>query len=181
MKLIDTPIPDLKVIQPQVFGDERGWFVESWNEEKFISLGLNIQFAQDNHSMSIQNTLRGLHFQTFPGQAKLVRCVVGEIWDVAVDIRPESSTFKQWYGVNLSSENHKMLMVPNGFAHGFCVLSEKAEVMYKCSSVYNAETEAGFAWNDQDIGVEWPIKDPLLSERDQQAPSFAEYMQSRMK
>lgn len=178
MKLVDTTIPDLKIVELQAFGDERGWFVESWNQDKFKALGLDYSFAQDNHSMSIKNTLRGLHFQTTPGQAKLVRCIQGEIWDVAVDIRPESPTFKQWFGLNLSAANHKMLMIPVGFAHGFCVLSETAEVAYKCSSVYNGETEAGFKWNDPEIGVEWPVTEPLLSERDQGAMSFETWLKN---
>lgn len=178
MKIIETSIPDLKIVEPQVFGDERGWFVESWNQAKFEDLGLNYQFAQDNHSMSVKNTLRGLHFQTEPGQAKLIRAVKGKIWDVAVDIRPESPTFKKWVGVELSEENHLMFMVPIGFAHGFCVLSEEAEVCYKCTSVYNPQTEAGILWNDPEVGVEWPIDIPLLSERDQQAPSLSEYLKA---
>ena len=176
MKIIDTPISDLKIVELQVFGDERGWFTESWNQSKFKELGLDYDFAQDNHSMSIKNTLRGLHFQTSPGQAKLVRCIQGEIWDVAVDIRPESPTFKKWFGLNLSAHNHQMLMIPVGFAHGFCVLSETAEVVYKCSSVYDGKTEAGFAWDDADVGVEWPVKEPLLSQRDINAPSFNDYL-----
>lgn len=176
MKLVDTTIPDLKIVELQVFGDERGWFTESWNVQKFEILGLSYNFAQDNHSMSVKNTLRGLHFQTSPGQAKLVRCIQGEIWDVAVDIRPESPTFKQWFGLNLSAANHKMLMIPVGFAHGFCVLSETAEVVYKCSSVYNGETEAGFKWNDPEIAVEWPVNEPLLSDRDQSAMSFGDWL-----
>lgn len=172
MKTIKTPLSDLKIVELQVFGDERGWFTESWNQSKFKELGLDYDFAQDNHSMSIKNTLRGLHFQTSPGQAKLVRCIQGEIWDVAVDIRPESPTFKKWFGFNLSADNQKMLMIPVGFAHGFCVLSERAEVVYKCSSFYNRETEAGFAWDDSEIGIKWPVKEPLLSQRDIEAPSF---------
>ena len=179
MKVIDTTIPDLKIIELKVFGDERGWFTESWNEEKFKAMGLDYHFAQDNHSQSVKNTLRGLHFQTSPGQAKLVRCIQGEIWDVAVDIRPESPTFKKWFGLNLSADNHKMLMIPVGFAHGFCVLSETAEVVYKCSSVYNGETEAGFAWDDSEIGIEWPMGEPLLSERDMKPISFQAYIQNK--
>ena len=174
MKIIDTPIFDLKIVELQVFGDERGWFTESWNQSKFKELGLDYDFAQDNHSMSIKNTLRGLHFQTSPGQAKLVRCIQGENWDVAVDIRPESPTFKKWFGLNLSADNHQMLMIPVGFAHGFCVMSDTAEVVYKCSSVYDGKTEAGFAWDDADVGVEWPIKEPLLSQRDINAKRFTE-------
>ena len=178
MKLIDTPIPDLKIIEPAVFGDERGWFMESWNEDKFKALGLDYSFAQDNHSMSVKNTLRGLHFQTEPGQAKLVRCTQGSVWDVAVDIRPDSPTFKQWHGIELSAENHLIYMIPLGFAHGFCVLTETAEFVYKCSSVYNGETEAGIAWNDPEIAVDWPVKEPLLSERDQRCPTLAELLKS---
>lgn len=175
MRLEQTPLEGLVLIHPAVFPDDRGWFYESYNSEKFAALGIHTPFVQDNHSKSVQGTLRGLHFQTEPGQAKLVRCTQGRIWDVAVDIRPQSPTFGKWHAVELNDENKAMFLIPVGFAHGFCVLSETAEVQYKCSSVYNGATEAGIAWDDPDFAVDWPVKNPLLSKRDLGNQSFAEY------
>lgn len=176
MTIEKGPLSGLLILTPQVFEDERGYFYESFNAEKLKDFGIAPDFPQDNHSFSKKNVLRGLHFQSSPGQAKLVRCVHGKIWDVAVDIRTESPTFKQWFGIELSEENKKMFYIPVGFAHGFCVLSETAEVLYKISSVYNGATETGIAWNDPDISVNWPIQNPLLSERDRQAKPLAEYL-----
>lgn len=175
MKLHTFAIEGLKLIEPDIFPDDRGWFFESFNVDKFRDLGIETVFAQDNHSRSARNTLRGLHYQTQPGQEKLVRCTHGKIWDVAVDLRSWSPTFGEWIGVELSDENKSMFLIPVGFAHGFCVLSENAEVQYKCSTVYNSATEAGIAWNDPDIAVAWPIEAPLLSARDQGNQSFAEF------
>jgi len=158
------------VVYPDVFADSRGWFYESHNAEKFKALGIETVFVQDNHSRSVKNTLRGLHYQKNPGQIKLVRCTLGTIWDVAVDIRKESKTFGKWYATELSEENKKFLYIPKGFAHGFCVLSDYAEVQYKCSSVYNGAEEAGYAWDDPGIGIKWPVSEPVLSQRDLQNP-----------
>jgi dTDP-4-dehydrorhamnose 3,5-epimerase len=172
-----TPLEGLLVLKPRVFRDSRGFFLESYNRDTFAAAGIDTVFIQDNHSKSSRGTLRGLHFQTAPGQVKLVRCAVGSIWDVAVDIRPESPTFGRHYGAILTPEDANMLYVPVGFAHGFMVLSESAEVLYKCSNVYNPATEAGIMWNDPDLNVAWPLDgiEPLLSERDKTNPSFAEW------
>lgn len=175
MKVETFAIEGLKLIHPDVFPDDRGWFYESYNIDKFKALGIDTLFAQDNHSRSSKNTLRGLHFQTAPGQAKLVRCTLGRIWDVAVDIRPGSPTLGQWQAVELDDQTRSMFLIPIGFAHGFCVLSEMAEVQYKCSSVYNGATEAGIAWDDPQLAVKWPVAEPLLSKRDLGNQSFAEY------
>jgi dTDP-4-dehydrorhamnose 3,5-epimerase len=171
---IETRIPDLVLLEVEAHGDERGFLLESFREELWAEHGVEGPFLQENHSRSSQNILRGLHFQTSPGQAKLVRCVRGAIWDVAVDLRRDSPTYKQWEGYELSDENHRQLFVPVGFGHGFCVLSDLADVAYKLTSVYNPETEAGIRWDDPDVGVDWPIADPQLSERDTTAPALAE-------
>lgn len=169
-----TPLEGLLVLKPRVFRDARGFFLESYNQAAFAAAGIDTVFVQDNHSKSSRGTLRGLHFQTAPGQVKLVRCAVGAIWDVAVDIRPQSPTFGRHFGVELTPDEARMLYVPVGFAHGFVVLSETAEVLYKCSNVYNPATEAGIAWDDPDLNVQWPLRglDVLLSERDKTNPSF---------
>jgi dTDP-4-dehydrorhamnose 3,5-epimerase len=165
----------LVCVQPQVFADDRGFFFESYHQERYQKMGIACDFVQDNHSRSVYGTLRGLHYQSTPGQAKLVRVLSGRIFDVAVDIRPQSPTFGQWAGVYLDAEKHAQLFVPVGFAHGFCVVSDVAEVAYKVSALYNPSTECSIAWNDPAIGVEWPVKDPLLSARDMQASSWAQF------
>ncbi|GHV11846.1 dTDP-4-dehydrorhamnose 3,5-epimerase [Fibrobacterales bacterium] len=170
MKAVSVNISGILIVEPDVFPDDRGWFYESYNAEKFHSLGIDDIFVQDNHSRSVKNTLRGLHYQKTPGQVKLIRCTSGAIWDVAVDIREGSPTFGQWFGIELSGENKKFLYIPIGFAHGFSVLSDIAEVQYKCSSVYDGKTEAGFAWNDPKIAIDWKVKEPLLSKRDMNNP-----------
>jgi dTDP-4-dehydrorhamnose 3,5-epimerase len=174
-----TPLEGLLILHPRVFKDARGFFYESYNREVFAAAGLSIPFVQDNHSRSARGTLRGLHFQTHPGQAKLLRCTVGAIWDVAVDIRPASPTLGKHFGVELRPDEATMFFVPVGFAHGFLVLSDFAEVQYKCSAVYNAKTETGIMWNDPDLNVQWPLNgmEPLLSERDMGNQSFAEFLQ----
>lgn len=174
MKVIETNIPEVKLIEPTVFGDERGFFMETWSQKQFEELvtGKPTSFVQDNHSKSKQGILRGLHFQTENTQGKLVRVVSGEVFDVAVDIREGSATFGQWVGVYLSAENKRQMWVPEGFAHGFYVTSEEAEFVYKCTDYYNPKAEHSIAWNDPDIGVEWPINEgiePLLSEKDREA------------
>ncbi|BCV60623.1 dTDP-4-dehydrorhamnose 3,5-epimerase [Shewanella algae] len=169
MKVIDTKIPDVKIIEPTVFGDERGFFMETWNQKCFEELvtGKPTKFVQDNHSKSKKGILRGLHYQTENTQGKLVRVVAGEVFDVAVDIRKGSSTFGQWVGEYLSAENKRQLWIPAGFAHGFYVTSEEAEFVYKCTDFYNPEAEHSIIWNDEDIDIEWPlITSPLLSGKD---------------
>lgn len=172
MKVIETEIKDLLVIEPKVFGDHRGWFTESYNEEAFKHNGINIIFRQDNHSFSKQKgVLRGLHFQNDPAaQTKLVRCTRGKIWDVAVDLRKSSPTYLKWFGVKLTSENHKMLFIPQGFAHGFVTLEENSEVQYKVDNFYNPNTDRSIRYDDPDIGIEWPLEDVILSEKDLNAP-----------
>jgi dTDP-4-dehydrorhamnose 3,5-epimerase len=171
---LETQLDGVALIEPEVHGDERGFLVETFRDEAWRELGVGVDFVQDNHSRSSRNILRGLHFQTTPGQAKLVRCLRGRIWDVAVDLRSDSPTYRQWEGHELDDERHRQLYVPVGFAHGFCVLSEVADVAYKLSSPYDGATEAGIAWDDPDVGVEWPIADPVLSERDRTGPRLAD-------
>ncbi|MCC4236766.1 dTDP-4-dehydrorhamnose 3,5-epimerase [Vibrio anguillarum] len=169
MKVIATDIPDVKIIEPTVFGDERGFFMETWNQKRFEELvtGKPTQFVQDNHSKSKKGILRGLHYQTENTQGKLARVISGEVFDVAVDIRKDSSTFGQWVGVYLSAENKRQLWIPEGFAHGFYVISDDAEFVYKCTDYYNPKVERSILWNDPDIGIEWPlIEHPIQSEKD---------------
>ncbi|MEZ8278265.1 dTDP-4-dehydrorhamnose 3,5-epimerase [Vibrio cyclitrophicus] len=169
MKVIDTRIPDVKIIEPSVFGDERGFFMETWNQKQFEELvtGKPTQFVQDNHSKSKKGILRGLHYQTENTQGKLVRVVSGEVFDVAVDIRKGSPTFGQWVGEYLSSENKHQLWVPEGFAHGFYVTSEEAEFVYKCTNYYDPISEVSLKWNDSLINVDWPLLgEPILSVKD---------------
>lgn len=177
MEVLPTPLPGLLLLRPKLFRDGRGWFLESYNQETLRKAGIDTVFVQDNHSLSSRGTLRGLHFQSSPGQAKLIRCTRGSIWDVAVDIRPDSPTFGNHYGVVLREDDPQQLLIPVGFAHGFLVLSETAEVQYKCSNVYNAATEAGIAWNDPDLRVPWPLEglEPVLSERDKKNQSFRQF------
>jgi dTDP-4-dehydrorhamnose 3,5-epimerase len=174
MDLIDLRLEGLKLIKPKVFRDERGFFLESFHQSIYEKAGLLDRFSQDNHSYSKKGCLRGMHFQSYPGQSKLIRVAVGKIFDVAVDIRPDSSTFGQWEGILLDDQEHHQLFIPVGFAHGFCVLSDEAHVMYKVSSPYHPKFEKDFRWNDPDIKIEWPIQTPIVSERDQKAPFFKE-------
>jgi dTDP-4-dehydrorhamnose 3,5-epimerase len=171
---LETRLEGVALIEPQVFGDERGFFVETFSRDQWAELGADTGFVQHNHSRSAKDTLRGLHFQTSPGQAKLLRCARGSIFDVAVDLRRGSPTYGQWEGHVLDDEKHRQLFVPVGFAHGFCVLSEVADVSYLVSSVYDPETEAGIRWDDPEVGVEWPTGSPLLSARDKEAPLLAD-------
>jgi dTDP-4-dehydrorhamnose 3,5-epimerase len=175
---LDTKLDGVVLIEPQVHGDERGFLVETYRNDSWAELGVAVEFVQHNQSRSVQDTLRGLHFQTAPGQAKLVRCPRGTIFDVAVDLRRDSPTFGQWEGQVLDDEKHRQLFIPAGFGHGFAVLSEVADASYLLSSVYDPATEAGIAWDDPDIGVEWPVAEPLLSERDKRAPTLAEVADS---
>jgi len=174
MRITETRLPDVKIIEPKVFGDERGFFMETWNEHSFREAGIDTKFVQDNHSRSVKNTLRGLHYQVKQPQGKLVRVTRGEVFDVAVDLRPESATFGQWVGEYLSETNKRMLWVPPGFAHGFLVTSEKADFQYKCTDFYAPEYERSIIWNDLDIGINWETEasDMLLSEKDRKGQSF---------
>ncbi|PWG61462.1 dTDP-4-dehydrorhamnose 3,5-epimerase [Sediminicurvatus halobius] len=172
-----THIPDVLLLTPKVHGDHRGFFMETWNARVFAELGLDLVFVQDNHSRSQQGTLRGLHYQIRQPQGKLVRVTVGEVFDVAVDMRRSSATFGQWVGERLSAENKRMLWVPPGFAHGFLVLSDAAEFQYKCTDYYAPEHERTLRWDDPDLGIEWPLtagNRPLLSEKDASGAAFAE-------
>ncbi|SQH77483.1 dTDP-4-deoxyrhamnose-3,5-epimerase [Shewanella benthica] len=176
MKIIDTAIPDVKIIEPTVFGDERGFFMETWNQKKFEEFvtGKLTRFVQDNHSKSKKGILRGLHYQTENTQGKLVRVVSGEVFDVAVDIRQDSPTFGKWVGEYLSAENKRQLWVPEGFAHGFYVTSEEAEFVYKCTNYYHSESEVSIRWNDENLQIDWPLNGvpPLLSSKDIDACEF---------
>lgn len=158
------------VVQPRVFADDRGFFLETYNALRFREVRLPEQFVQDNHSRSLRGVLRGLHYQEPNAQGKLVRCTRGSIWDVAVDIRRGSPTFGKWFGVELSEQNNTMLWVPAGFAHGFCATAEETDVIYKCTALYDGPSDRGIAWNDPDIGIDWPLTDPLLSPKDAAAP-----------
>jgi dTDP-4-dehydrorhamnose 3,5-epimerase len=171
---LDTELPDLALIEPEIHGDERGFMAETFRADSWRELGADADFVQENHSRSGKGILRGIHFQTVPGQAKLVRCARGRIWDAVVDLRRDSPTYRRWEGHELDDERHRQLFVPIGFGHGFCVLSETADVAYKLSSYYDPATESGIAWDDPEIGIEWPISDPVLSERDRSAPRLAE-------
>ena len=175
MVIETTPLAGLLVLRPKVFGDERGFFMETYSRKVFHAAGITEEFMQDNHSRSVRGTLRGLHFQSHPGQAKLVRAARGRVWDVAVDIRPASATFGKWHAVELSDEEKNMLFIPVGFAHGFCVLSDEADFIYKVSSLYDPATECGIAWDDPDLAVAWPVPDPLLSARDLKNQSFRQW------
>ena len=164
-------ISGLVVIEPAVFRDDRGFFMETYAGREFSASGIKVNFVQDNHSKSKRAVLRGLHYQSEPmPQAKLVRCVSGRIFDAAVDIRAGSATFGRWFGVELSERNNKMLFIPPGFAHGFVVLSEEAEVLYKTDNFYSREHERGIIWNDPDVNIQWPVKNPILSEKDARLP-----------
>lgn len=179
MKVIELELPGLKLIEPRVFRDARGFLIEAYSSRRYREAGIDVEFVQDNHSRSLRGTLRGLHFQSQPGQAKLVRVVNGRIYDVALDVRPSSPTFGRWHGVHLDSEEHRQLYIPVGFAHGFCVLSEFADVEYKLSNFYDAASERGVRPNDPELGIPWPIEQPILSERDLRAESFAD-LRSRL-
>jgi dTDP-4-dehydrorhamnose 3,5-epimerase len=174
MKFNPAKIKDVMIIEPKVFGDNRGFFMETCRRDLFQAAGLKVEFVQWNHSLSVKNTLRGLHYQALKPQGKLVRVVQGEVYDVAVDIRFGSPTFGKWVAEVLSAENKKQLFVPAGFAHGFCVLSETAEFIYACTDYYHPQSEKGIIWNDPDLNISWPVKNPVLSEKDRHYPRFSE-------
>ena len=173
-RALETKLDGVVLIEPRVHGDSRGFMLESFSRDAWAELGVGVEFVQHNHSRSSRGTLRGIHFQTEPGQAKLVRCPRGAILDVAVDLRRGSPTYGQWEAHVLDDETHRQLFVPVGFGHGFAVLSEVADVSYLVSSLYDPLTEAGIAWDDPDVGVDWRVEDPLLSERDKSAPKLSE-------
>jgi dTDP-4-dehydrorhamnose 3,5-epimerase len=168
MKIVDSKISDVKLIQPDVFGDERGFFMETWNQSSAQKMGLDLHFVQDNHSRSIGNVLRGMHYQLHEAQGKLVRVAAGAVFDVAVDIRKTSPTFGEWVGYELSAENKLMLWIPPGFAHGFITLTDNTDFLYKCTNLYAPQHERTIAWNDPDIGITWPLDgiSPILSDKD---------------
>ena len=175
MQLIETDIPDLLIIEPKVFGDERGFFMESWNRQAFADAGLALDFVQDNHSRSQQGILRGLHYQVKHSQGKLVRVTLGSVFDVAVDLRKSSPTFGQWLGLELSETNHRMLWIPPGFAHGFYVTSPVADFMYKCTDIYAPDYERTIRWDDETLAIDWPLvggHEPMLSAKDSNGTAF---------
>ena len=175
MKFLPTDIPDVISVQVVVHGDDRGFFLESWHKKKFAASGIDADFVQDNHSKSVKGTLRGLHYQTKHAQGKLVRVISGSIFDVAVDLRRSSSTFGKWVAVTLSEQNKTILWVPAGFAHGFYVVSQTAEILYKCTDIYAPEFERTLIWNDPDLAIDWPLDDsggPLLSDKDKSGVPF---------
>ena len=172
MKTIETGIPGLTIIEPDVFGDERGFFMVSWHADRYESLGLPGKFKQSNLSRSGPGVIRGLHYQYPEPQGKLVSVLAGSMFDVAVDIRSDSPTFRQWAGVELSAENHRQFYIPEGFAHGFCVLEGPVLLSYLCTSVFRAEYDSGVAWNDPDINIRWPVKSGQLSKKDAEAPKL---------
>ncbi|WP_210397624.1 dTDP-4-dehydrorhamnose 3,5-epimerase [Motiliproteus sediminis] len=174
MNVIDTRLDGVKVIEPRVFDDERGFFLETFQQQRYADVGITQSFVQDNHSRSQKGVLRGLHFQKNKPQGKLVRVVRGEVFDVAVDIRPDSATFGQWEGVTLSESNKRQLWIPPGFAHGFVVLSDQADFEYKCTDYYDPADEGVIIWNDPELGIAWPLQDVILSPKDAAAPRFAD-------
>ncbi|MGR3274579.1 dTDP-4-dehydrorhamnose 3,5-epimerase [Acaryochloris marina NIES-2412] len=176
MNVIETSLPGVLVIEPRVFSDQRGFFLETYHRQRYKTSGIDEVFVQDNHSRSAHRTLRGLHYQLRYPQGKLVRVSSGEVFDVAVDIRKGSPYFGQWFGEYLSSENNKQMYVPPGFAHGFCVLSETADFIYKCSDFYNPADEQGVAWDDPALAIDWPIDQPILSNKDAALPQLSELM-----
>jgi dTDP-4-dehydrorhamnose 3,5-epimerase len=174
MKVNKTKIPEVVVIEPDYFGDNRGFFMETWNRSRYVQAGLDVNFVQDNLSFSTRGVLRGLHFQKPNSQGKLVYVLQGEVFDVAVDIRAGSPTFKQWVGATLSSDNKQQLFIPEGFAHGFCVLSETALFAYKCTDFYDPSSEHGIKWDDPEIGINWPISKVILSDKDKDYKTLQE-------
>ena len=175
-EFIKQEIEDVILVKPKVFGDNRGFFMESYKKSEFFENGINVEFNQDNHSKSTARVLRGLHYQAYPySQAKLVRCSKGKIYDVAVDLRPDSKTFKKYVKVELSQDNKQMLFIPSGFAHGFVVLSDEAELLYKASGEYNPVADRGVLWNDKEIDINWEIDfEPILSDKDKNQPKLSE-------
>jgi len=180
MNIITTSIEGVLIIEPTVFNDNRGFFMETYQNERYQKYGISRVFVQDNLSFSVHGTLRGLHYQIKRSQAKLVQVITGEIFDVAVDIRYGSSTFGKWTGAYLSDHNKRQLYIPEGFAHGFCVISKTAHFLYKCSDFYAPEDECGIHWADSDIGIDWPVKNPIISEKDRQNPKLCDLLPQQL-
>jgi dTDP-4-dehydrorhamnose 3,5-epimerase len=180
MNILTCAIPGLLIIKPKVFGDARGYFLETWNRRRYGEAGLEVDFVQDNVSFSRRGILRGLHFQNPRPQGKLLQVLQGEVFDVAVDIRRSSPTYGKWHGLVLSSDNKLQFYIPAGFAHGFAVLSETALFQYKCTESYSPKDEMAIRWDDPDIGIEWPVKEPLLSEKDAKAPRLRDVPPDRL-
>ncbi len=174
--ILERPLGDVLVIEPSVYEDDRGFFVEAYRQDAFAELGLPLAFVQDNHSGSRRGVLRGLHFQWDPPMGKLMRVTVGSAWLAAVDIRPGSTTLGEWYGQEVSADNRLQVWAPAGFARGFCALSEWAEVQYKCTGIYNSSAEAGIRWDDPAVGIEWPIESPILTPKDAAAQTLEEWL-----
>jgi dTDP-4-dehydrorhamnose 3,5-epimerase len=180
MKVIETSLPGVLVVEPQVFKDSRGYFYESYNEAKYVKAGIRAKFVQTNVSQSARGVLRGLHYQWPNPQGKLVSVLEGEVYDVAVDIRRNSPTFGQWTSVMLTANNHRHMWIPEGFAHGFCVLSERTTFAYQCTTPYDSAADAAICWNDAQIGVDWPISQPLISDKDAKAPLLVQVPEDRL-
>ena len=179
MKVIQTSLAGVLIIEADVFTDERGFFIETYSRRRYAELaGLDVEFVQDNLSHSLRDVLRGLHLQRRKPQGKLLRVVTGHIWDVAVDVNPRSPTFRQWVGADLTADNSRQLYIPPGYAHGFCVMSDEADVEYKCTEFYDSKDEVGVAWNDAELAIDWPVATPRLSDRDRRNPRLAEFLRS---
>jgi len=174
MKVIETKLPGVLIIEPKVFGDSRGFFKETFQAQRYREAGIEYDFVQDNHSRSQKGVLRGLHFQITKPQGKLVSCSQGAVFDVAVDVDPESATFGQYVGIELTEDNHRQFWVPPGYAHGFCVLTDTADFQYKCTDYYDSSDEGGLIWNDPDVAIDWPIDQSLLSDKDAKLPTLKE-------
>jgi dTDP-4-dehydrorhamnose 3,5-epimerase len=174
IKVTDTILPGVLIFEPVVFGDSRGFFLETWRDDQYRNLGIKESFVQDNHSRSSKHVLRGMHLQKSDPQGKLVRVARGVVFDVAADINPKSPTFGKWVGVELSDENFRQFYVPPGYAHGFCVLSDIADFLYRCTTYYNRNDEMGVRWDDPDLNIDWPVNNPSLSEKDKVLPSLKE-------
>ena len=180
MNIITTSIEGVLIIEPEIFEDSRGFFMETYNRNRYFKCGINTVFVQDNLSYSVQGAVRGLHYQIRNSQAKLVQVISGEIFDVSVDIRPDSPTFGKWVGFHLSERNRRQLFIPQGFAHGFCVLSEIAHFLYKCSDFFAPDDEGGINWSDPEIGIDWPVKDPIISEKDKPHPNLSDLTEKQL-
>lgn len=183
MNIIETDLPGVLIVEPKVFGDTRGFFLETFHKQRYEAVGIpggQLEFVQDNHSRSAKGVLRGLHFQLENPQGKLVSAGTGAVYDVAADVNPDSPTYKTWVGVELSEENHRQLWIPPGYAHGFCVLSDVADFQYKCTALYHPESDAGVAWDDPELAIQWPVENPLLSEKDLLLPKLSEAQRDRL-
>ncbi len=183
MKVIETKLPGVLIIEPKVFGDARGFFLETFQKQRYAEAdipGEGLEFVQDNHSRSRKGVLRGLHFQLENPQGKLVSAGTGAVFDVAADVNPDSPTYGQWVGVNLSEENHRQLWIPPGYAHGFCVLSDVADFQYKCTALYHPQSDSGVAWDDADLKIDWPVDEPLLSDKDKALPALKDAPRERL-